>query len=129
MRPITIGRDYGRTVEIVSGLKAGDALILNRPTRSNRGGGDRRRAQAGVRTGGFCAARIMTRSATFGTPALVAALVASLAGCSLAPTYERPAMDIPAHWQTEAPWRPAQPPTTRPRALGGSASTIRSSTG
>lgn len=29
LRPITIGRDYGRTVEIVSGLKAGDALILN----------------------------------------------------------------------------------------------------
>lgn len=29
LRAITIGRDYGRTVEIVSGLKASDALILN----------------------------------------------------------------------------------------------------
>ncbi len=29
LRPVTIGRDYGRTVEILSGLKAGDALILN----------------------------------------------------------------------------------------------------
>ncbi|MCO5400494.1 efflux RND transporter periplasmic adaptor subunit [Ralstonia soli] len=29
LRPVTIGRDYGRTVEIVSGLKATDALILN----------------------------------------------------------------------------------------------------
>jgi len=29
LRPVTIGRDYGRTVEIVSGLKASDALILN----------------------------------------------------------------------------------------------------
>lgn len=29
LRPVTIGRDYGRTVEILSGLQAGDALILN----------------------------------------------------------------------------------------------------
>jgi hypothetical protein len=29
LRLITIGRDYGRTVEIVAGLKAGDALVLN----------------------------------------------------------------------------------------------------
>lgn len=29
LRPITIGRDYGRTVEIVSGLRASDALIVN----------------------------------------------------------------------------------------------------
>ena len=29
LRPVTIGRDYGRTVEVVSGLKATDALILN----------------------------------------------------------------------------------------------------
>ncbi|AOE92269.1 efflux RND transporter periplasmic adaptor subunit [Ralstonia pseudosolanacearum] len=29
LRPVTIGRDYGRTVEILSGLRAGDALILN----------------------------------------------------------------------------------------------------
>ncbi|SFP10853.1 efflux RND transporter periplasmic adaptor subunit [Ralstonia sp. NFACC01] len=29
LRPVTIGRDYGRTVEIISGLKATDALILN----------------------------------------------------------------------------------------------------
>jgi multidrug efflux pump subunit AcrA (membrane-fusion protein) len=29
LRPVTIGRDYGRTVEIVSGLKPNDALILN----------------------------------------------------------------------------------------------------
>lgn len=29
LRPVAIGRDYGRNVEIVSGLKANDALILN----------------------------------------------------------------------------------------------------
>jgi len=37
------------------------------------------------------------------TPALAASLIVSLAGCSLAPTYERPAMDMPAHWQNAAP--------------------------
>jgi multidrug efflux pump subunit AcrA (membrane-fusion protein) len=29
LRPVAIGHDYGRTVEIVSGLKPRDALILN----------------------------------------------------------------------------------------------------
>lgn len=49
------------------------------------------------------------------TPALAASLIVSLAGCSLAPTYERPAMDMPAHWQTEAPWRAAQPADAAPK--------------
>ncbi|KHK57823.1 RND transporter [Ralstonia sp. A12] len=45
----------------------------------------------------------------------VAVLAALLAGCSLAPHYERPAMDVPAHWQTEAPWRAAQPADAAPK--------------
>lgn len=61
--------------------------------------------------------------------ALAASLTTLLTGCSLAPPYARPAMDVPAHWQTEAPGAPRNLPTTRPRARGGSASTIRSSTG
>ena len=56
----------------------------------------------------------MTGLPKFHVTALASALTALLAGCSLAPTYERPAMDVPAHWQTEA--------------HGGSASMIRSST-
>ncbi|MGM3277637.1 efflux transporter outer membrane subunit [Ralstonia sp. 24A2] len=47
--------------------------------------------------------------------ALAAALTALLAGCSLAPHYERPAMAVPAHWQTEAPWRAAQPADDAPK--------------
>ncbi|WP_247364071.1 efflux transporter outer membrane subunit [Ralstonia pseudosolanacearum] len=47
--------------------------------------------------------------------ALAASLVALLAGCSLAPPYARPAMDVPAHWQTEAPWRAAQPADDAPK--------------
>lgn len=46
---------------------------------------------------------------------LAAVLAALLAGCSLAPHYERPAMDVPAHWQTEAPWRAAQPADDAPK--------------
>lgn len=47
--------------------------------------------------------------------ALAASLAALLAGCSLAPPYERPAMELPAHWQTEAPWRAAQPADNAPK--------------
>ena len=47
--------------------------------------------------------------------AIAAALAAGLAGCSLAPHYERPALDVPAHWQAEAPWRAAQPADDAPK--------------
>jgi len=47
--------------------------------------------------------------------ALAASMAAALTGCSLAPTYERPAVDVPAHWQTEAPWRAAQPADDAPK--------------
>ncbi|MGZ3157998.1 MAG: efflux transporter outer membrane subunit [Burkholderiaceae bacterium] len=32
-----------------------------------------------------------------------------LAGCAGAPAYQRPVVEIPQHWQTEAPWRNATP--------------------
>ncbi|ANH75490.1 efflux transporter, outer membrane factor (OMF) lipo, NodT family protein [Ralstonia insidiosa] len=57
----------------------------------------------------------MTGLPKFHVTALASALTALLAGCSLAPTYERPAMDVPAHWQTEAPWRAAQPADDAPK--------------
>jgi multidrug efflux pump subunit AcrA (membrane-fusion protein) len=31
LTPITIGRDYGKTVEVVSGLAVGDEVVLNPP--------------------------------------------------------------------------------------------------
>lgn len=31
LTPVTLGRDYGKTVEIVSGLAAGDAVVINPP--------------------------------------------------------------------------------------------------
>lgn len=39
--------------------------------------------------------------------ALAAALL--LAGCSHAPPHERPAVELPARWQSETPWRAATP--------------------
>ena len=46
--------------------------------------------------------------------ALALALLGSLAGCSLAPPLERPAVDVPAAWQETLPpvegrWREAAP--------------------
>ncbi|CAJ0810098.1 efflux transporter outer membrane subunit [Ralstonia flaminis] len=57
----------------------------------------------------------MTGLSRFHATALAAALATVLTGCSLAPHYERPAMDVPAHWQTEAPWRAAQPADAAPK--------------
>ena len=57
----------------------------------------------------------MTGLPKFHVTALASTLTALLVGCSLAPTYERPAMDLPAHWQTEAPWRAAQPADDAPK--------------
>jgi NodT family efflux transporter outer membrane factor (OMF) lipoprotein len=36
-------------------------------------------------------------------------LSALLAGCSTAPTYNKPAVDMPVTWQTQAPWRTSVP--------------------
>ncbi|AMP40453.1 RND transporter (plasmid) [Ralstonia solanacearum] len=57
----------------------------------------------------------MMNTPTLRGTALAASLAALLAGCSLAPPYERPAMAVPAHWQTEAPWRAAQPADDAPK--------------
>ncbi|MHA6820522.1 efflux transporter outer membrane subunit [Ralstonia pseudosolanacearum] len=57
----------------------------------------------------------LTLRGTALAPSLTALLAALLAGCSLAPPYERPAMDVPAHWQAEAPWRAAQPADDAPK--------------
>ena len=49
-------------------------------------------------------------------PALVAlAATLALGGCSLAPTYQVPAMNIPANFKEAAPWTDAQPADALPR--------------
>jgi outer membrane protein, multidrug efflux system len=40
---------------------------------------------------------------------LAGATLAVLAGCAAAPPYERPAVDMPAAWNVEAPWRESAP--------------------
>ncbi|QEL65177.1 outer membrane protein, multidrug efflux system [Oryzomicrobium terrae] len=56
-----------------------------------------------------------------GLPLLLASLLV-LAGCSLAPTYERPLLDTPAAFKEaqeavgdDSPWKPAQPAEAQPR--------------
>ena len=41
--------------------------------------------------------------------AMLAAALAALAGCNLAPDYRRPLADAPAQWKSEAPWRVSEP--------------------
>lgn len=38
-----------------------------------------------------------------------------LAGCTVGPTYQRPVVQAPARWQTQGPWRAAQPAASLPR--------------
>jgi outer membrane protein, multidrug efflux system len=45
----------------------------------------------------------------------LAAAAAALAGCSLAPPYERPAMPLPTAYKEVGPWTPASPADTAPR--------------
>jgi NodT family efflux transporter outer membrane factor (OMF) lipoprotein len=40
----------------------------------------------------------------------------SLAGCSLAPAYQRPGMALPQNWKTAEGWRPANPSDGAPRS-------------
>lgn len=44
------------------------------------------------------------------SPAIIAAFSATLLGaCAVGPDYNRPVIDMPAAWKTEAPWREAKP--------------------
>ena len=40
---------------------------------------------------------------------LACALAAVLCGCAVGPAYQRPAVEMPAAWKVEAPWREARP--------------------
>ncbi len=42
-------------------------------------------------------------------PIAAAVIAALLAGCNMAPTYQRPATDVPAAFKEEPGWRPARP--------------------
>lgn len=43
------------------------------------------------------------------------AAAVALAGCTVGPDYRRPALDVPAAWHIEAPWREATPRDDRPK--------------
>ncbi|HEY8048411.1 MAG TPA: efflux transporter outer membrane subunit [Ramlibacter sp.] len=47
--------------------------------------------------------------------AVLLALAAALGGCAVGPKYERPAVDVPAQWKLDQPWRVAQPADTAER--------------
>ncbi len=106
--PVTIGRDYGTTVEIVAGLQPTDQVIvapsdslIERHPRADRRG----RAELGAR-------RNERDTASPGSLALAALLVG---GCMVGPTYTKPPLPTtPAYKETDG-WKLAQPSDALPR--------------
>lgn len=49
------------------------------------------------------------------TPAAALAMALWLAGCATPPPHRLPSVDMPPNWQSEAPWRLAQPGDTAPK--------------
>lgn len=47
--------------------------------------------------------------------ALAGSATLLLAGCTVGPNYQRPVVQAPTHWQTQGPWRMAQPEASLPR--------------
>ena len=48
-------------------------------------------------------------------PAVVAVCTTVLVACATAPEYQRPALELPAAWKLDAPWRVGQPRDTAPK--------------
>ncbi len=54
-------------------------------------------------------------SAAFRRPVLAAAMLACLAGCTLTPVYQEPALPLPAAFKEGSGWVPAMPADDAPR--------------
>ncbi len=102
--PITIGRDYGDRLEVLSGLQPSDQVILNPSELADR---RHRRAARGRQTGGDDVMR-RTLPGVFGL---------LLEGCTVGPKYQTPTVPMtdtfkeatPVDYKTAGTWRPAQP--------------------
>ena len=104
IRPVTIGRDFGATVEIAI-----------RPDAPRTGSSTTRRIRCGRAT--WCGSRPqpppeaarMPSAEPFRRVAASACAALAVAGCSLAPTYTRPPTSTPAAYKETGPWTPGQP--------------------
>ena len=131
LKPVTLGRNLGESIEVVDGIAAGDRLVVN-PSDSlgegdtvavaaNDDGGRRRgrgRRDAASQGAAVTGARPRSRAAARrrGTARLaVARSRRLLAGCVAGPDYVRPAVETPPAWKVEAPWREGTPDDAAPK--------------
>ena len=131
LKPVTLGRNLGESIEVLDGIAAGDRLVVN-PSDSlgegdavavaaNEDGvgatGEQGTAVSGrparLRTGG---ARPPCRAPrVLALIAVIAPMAATLVGCVAGPDYVRPAVETPPAWKVEAPWREGTPDDAAPK--------------
>ena len=105
LQRITIGHDYGTTLEILGGVEPGGPHYHQSfRFAGRRSAGERRSREPG-------------RPAVMKRLTLAAGILASglLAGCAVGPNYHRPPVQAPSAYKTEGPWRVAAPKDSIPK--------------
>ena len=114
IKPITIGRDLGTSVEVATGLSASDRVIDNPPD-DLRSDGDQGCASPPAEACRRATGREPPAHADNSKPALVGLVMVALAGCSLAPAYTPLTLATPPSYKEVGPWTPASPGDAAPR--------------
>ncbi len=102
LTPIKIGRDYGSTVEVISGLQASDSVVLDPADSLVNGAPVRSGSRAAKGRGG---AGKMTRSGV----GIAAVLACLLAGCAVGPRYKVPDVPLTPAYKEADGWKAAHP--------------------
>ena len=109
LKTVTQGRDFGKTIEILSGLDGADAVVVN-PAGFDRGRSAGPHCTAAAEGRSAAQTNVKPRFATRPWYLAAYATCAVLAGCSFAPPYKEPAVTAaPDHYQEGIDWKLAQP--------------------
>src|SRR5208337_3864034 len=124
LQALAIGRDYGTSLEVLTGLKPDDWIVLNPPdsigSPVSRGqAGEQPRSSAGKTNCHAGKKSLMSVPSFFANhrKTILCGLAGVLfcAGCTVGPNYKRPAAPVPATWQVTEPWRQAEPKDAVPK--------------
>ena len=120
LQPVTLGRDYGNSLEVVVGLRAAaSGSSSTRPTRS--------RPDRAVRVAGGEGASDGEPAARAQAAVARSRCVAAARACAPKTEYVRPTVDVAPAFRENADWKIARSrPTHGCAATGGSCSAIRS---